>query len=33
MGLADAPMQVALQAGGSMRGEHGIGTGKLYGMC
>lgn len=33
MELADALMQLALDAGGSVSGEHGIGTEKLHGMC
>lgn len=33
MALADALMQLALDAGGTVSGEHGIGTEKLHGMC
>ncbi|WP_137893113.1 FAD-linked oxidase C-terminal domain-containing protein [Ramlibacter sp. 2FC] len=33
MALADAIMQTALAAGGTVSGEHGIGTEKLHGMC
>jgi glycolate oxidase len=33
MALADALMRVALDCGGSISGEHGIGTEKLHGMC
>ena len=33
MALADRIMALALEAGGSISGEHGIGTEKLHGMC
>ncbi|MFG0863104.1 FAD-linked oxidase C-terminal domain-containing protein [Pseudomonas sp. CJQ_13] len=33
MELADRIMALALEAGGSISGEHGIGTEKLHGMC
>lgn len=33
MELADALMKIALDAGGGISGEHGIGTEKLHGMC
>ena len=33
MAVADAIMQLSLAAGGSISGEHGIGTEKLHGMC
>ena len=33
MHLADAILQLVLEEGGSVSGEHGIGTEKLHGMC
>ena len=33
MKVADSIMKLALDAGGTVSGEHGIGTEKLHGMC